>query len=211
MKAIVNTIFLLGCWIGRLLAVIGTKGDFLWYVFRRAIVTGRQKGHFKSFGLGSKLAPQLSLLNPQYITVGRNVSIMSHCVLECSPASGLHPEMILGNNISIGEYSHITCARRIEIGDGLLTGRFVLITDNGHGHNRAEELDTNPLLRKISSSGPVIIGRNVWIGDKATVLPNVTIGDGAVIAANAVVTKSIPPYCIAAGCPAKVVKIIKQD
>lgn len=211
MKAIIDGIFSLGFWIGRLWAVMGTKGDYLWYMFRRAIVTGKYESRFKSFGSGSKLASDLCLLNPQCITVGRNVSIMSHCVLECSPASGLNPEMIFGDNISIGEYSHITCAQRIEIGDGLLTGRFVLITDNGHGHNHAEELDTNPLLRKISSSGPVIIGRNVWIGDKVTILPNVTIGDGAVIAANAVVTQSIPPYCVAAGCPAKVVKIIKQE
>lgn len=209
MRAIINGIFSLGFWIGRLLAVIGTKGDYLCYVYRRAVVTGRWKGQFKSFGLGSKLAPDMTLLNPQCITVGQNVSIMSHCILECSPSSGLSPEMVLGNNISIGEYSHITCARRIVIGDGLLTGRFVLITDNGHGHNRAEELDTNPLLRKISSSGPVIIGKNVWIGDKATILPNVTIGDGAVIAANAVVTKDVPAYSVVAGCPAKIIKQIK--
>lgn len=209
MKAIIDGIFLIGLGIGKLWAMIDTKGDYLWYVFRRAIVTGKYKNRFKSFGLGSKLAPGLCLLNPQYIHVGLNVSIMSHCVLECSPHSGLNPEMILGNNISIGEYSHITCARRIAIGDGLLTGRFVLITDNGHGQNSAKELETNPLLRQISSPGPVIIGNNVWIGDKVTILPNVTIGDGAVIAANTVVTKDIPPYCIAAGCPAKAVKTIK--
>ena len=53
-------------------------------------------------------------------------------------------------------------------------------------------------------------GRNVWIGDKATVLPNVTIGDGAIIAANAVVAKDVPPYSVVAGCPAKVVKTIKE-
>lgn len=209
MKTIIDIIFSIGYGIGRMMALFGTKGDYLWYVYRRAVVTGRWKGQFKSFGLGSKLASDITLLNPQCITVGQNVSIMSHCVLECSPSSVLSPEMVLGNNISIGEYSHITCARRIVIGDGLLTGRFVLITDNGHGQNSAEELDTNPLLRKISSSGSVIIGRNVWIGDKATVLPNVTIGDGAVIAANAVVTKNVPPYTVVAGCPARIVKTIK--
>lgn len=46
----------------------------------------------------------------------------------------------------------------------------------------------------------------MWIGDKATILPGVTIGDGAVIAANAVVTKDVPPHCVAGGNPARILK-----
>ena len=95
------------------------------------------------------------------------------------------------------------------IGDGQLTGRYVLITDNAHGENLPNELNIPPLASRVYSSGPVIIGRNVWIGDKATILPNVKIGDGAVIAANAVVTKNVPPYTVVAGCPAKIIKTIK--
>lgn len=209
MKTIIDVISSIGYGIGRLSSLMGPKWDFLCYMFRRAIVTGKYKKRFKSFGSGSKLAAGLSLHNPQCIAVGNNVSVMSHCVLECSPSAGLNSEMVLGNNISIGEYSHITCARKIIIGDGLLTGRFVLITDNGHGSNSPDESNIPPLLRNISSSGPVIIGKNVWIGDKVTILPNVTIGDGAVIAANAVVTKDVPACSLVAGCPAKVVKQIK--
>lgn len=52
----------------------------------------------------------------------------------------------------------------------------------------------------------MIIGNNVWIGDKATILPNVSIGNGAIIAANSVVTKDVPEYCIVAGNPAKIIK-----
>lgn len=63
-----------------------------------------------------------------------------------------------------------------------------------------------PLLRPLYSKGQVVIGKNVWIGDKVTILPGVSIGDGSVIAANSVVTKSIPPYSIAAGIPAKIIK-----
>ena len=61
-------------------------------------------------------------------------------------------------------------------------------------------------MRPVVSKGSVIIGNNVWIGDKATILPNVTIGDGAVIAANSVVTKDVPAYSVVAGNPAKVIK-----
>ena len=143
------------------------------------------------------------------MVIGKNVSILGKCVLECSPSEDNKPEMVLGNDISIGEYSHISCAQQIIIGDGLLTGRFVLITDNAHGQNSTSELTINPLVRKIYSPGPITIGRNVWIGDKATVLPNVTIGDGAIIAANAVVVKDVPPYSVVAGCPAKIVRMIK--
>ena len=52
----------------------------------------------------------------------------------------------------------------------------------------------------------MVIGNDVWIGDKATILPGVTIGDGAVVAANAVVTKDVPPYSIVGGNPARVIK-----
>ena len=210
MRTIIEIFCSLGFLIGKIFSLFSGKGDYLLYLFRRALVTGYHKGGFKSFGKGSKLAPGLLLLNPRYITIGKHVSILKNCVLECSPSEDNNPEMVLGNDISIGEYSHITCARRIVIGDGLLTGRFVLITDNTHGRNTESELMLNPLARKIYSPGAITIGKNVWIGDKATILPNVTIGDGAVIAANAVVAKDVPPYSVVAGCPAKVVKTIKK-
>lgn len=63
-----------------------------------------------------------------------------------------------------------------------------------------------PKNRIIVSKGPVIIEDNVWIGDKATILPNVRIGFGSIIAANSVVTRDIPPFSIVAGAPARVVK-----
>jgi acetyltransferase-like isoleucine patch superfamily enzyme len=65
---------------------------------------------------------------------------------------------------------------------------------------------TAPIKRSLFSKGPVIIGDNVWIGDKATILPGVSIGNGAVIAANAVVTKDVPAYSVAAGNPARIIK-----
>lgn len=199
---------IIGVVLGRLIEIIcfGSKGQYLIYVFRRALATGRYSSRFRSIGKGIKLAPGMKLGNANHISLGNNVSVMSHCVLECT---GYSAEMVLGDNISIGEYSHITCAQKMLIGDGLLTGRYVLITDNAHGENLPNELNIPPLARRVYSSGPVIIGRNVWIGDKATILPNVKIGDGAVIAANAVVTKNVPPYTVVAGCPAKIIKTIK--
>ena len=116
------------------------------------------------------------------------------------------PSIIIGDNCSFGAYNHISCLNRIEIGDGLLTGKWVTIVDNSHGTSNFEDMKIRPWLRKIVSPGPVIIERNVWIGDKATILPNVTIGEGAIIGANSVVTKDIPKYSVVVGNPAKVIK-----
>lgn len=208
-KQILKIAGILGYIVGTLSKVWLCKLDFVWYTFSRHIVTARNQHRFKNFGYKSLLAPGITLLSPQYISIGSKTSIMRHCILETCPNAQLQPNLTIGDNVSIGEYSHITCAQKIEIGEGLLTGRFVLITDNGHGHSSADETNIPPLLRAVYSNGPIKIGKNVWIGDKATILPNVTIGDGAIIAANAVITKDVPAYAIAAGCPAKIIKRIK--
>lgn len=143
----------------------------------------------------------------KHIIVGDNFFIDNFCTLTAWEFYGtekLHPEIRVGNNCHIGEYNHITSTNKIIIGDGLLTGRWVTITDNSHGKTDYASLLEPPIERKIYSKGPVIIGNNVWIGDKATILPGVTIGDGAVIGANTVVTKDVPPFCIIVGNPATI-------
>ena len=69
-----------------------------------------------------------------------------------------------------------------------------------------DSLHIPPLKRNLFSKGPVIIGKNVWIGDKATILPGIIVGDGAIIAANSVVTKNVPAYGVVGGNPAKLIK-----
>lgn len=115
------------------------------------------------------------------------------------------PELEIGEKCNFGEYTHITCVNKIKIGDNCLTGRWVTISDNSHGLTDKDSLLIEPRLRPVVSKGSIIIGNNVWIGEKATILGNVTIGDGVVIAANAVVTKDVPSYCVVAGVPAKII------
>ena len=121
----------------------------------------------------------------------------------------LTPCLTIGNDCNFGAYNHITCANNITIGSGLLTGKWVTITDNSHGDTELATLQVQPTHRPVLSKGPVAIGNNVWIGEKATILPNVTIGDSAVVAANSVVTKDVPPFCVVAGNPARIIRQLK--
>ncbi|MDY5243429.1 MAG: acyltransferase, partial [Eubacterium sp.] len=120
-------------------------------------------------------------------------------------------KLIIKNNVSITDRCIISAANRIEIGNGCLLGRDTFITDNSHGENISiNELNISPHERNIFSKGTVIIGDNVWTGKNVCIMPNVKIGNGAIIGANSVVTHNIPPYSVAVGSPAKVIKTINK-
>ena len=78
------------------------------------------------------------------------------------------------------------------------------ITDHAHGSSCIDM--TTPANRKLISGGAVFIGKNVWIVDKITILPGVSIGEGTIVGANSVVTKSLPAYSVCAGNPARIIK-----
>ena len=111
----------------------------------------------------------------------------------------------IGQNCQFGALNNITCANNIVIGNGFLSGKWVTISDNSHGGTDMASLSKMPAAREICSKGPIIIEDNVWVGDKATILGGVRIGQGAVIGANAVVTKDIPAFCVAVGNPARII------
>ena len=109
-----------------------------------------------------------------------------------------------GKNITVGKNVFINSGCRfqdqggITIGDGALIGHNAVLATLNH--------DFSPEKRSSMHPAPVVIGKNVWLGANVTVVPGVTIGDNAVIAAGAVVTKDIPAGTIAAGVPAKVLR-----
>ena len=144
-----------------------------------------------------------------------NISVGDHTVLGSAiqlttwakyQEQDFHPHISIGNHCIIRDGAHITAINSITIGDNLLTGTNVLITDNAHGEFTIEQLKLPPIVRPLHSKGPVVIGNNVWLGNNVCVLPGVTIGDGAVIGANSVVIHDIPPYSMAAGMPASIIK-----
>ena len=108
----------------------------------------------------------------------------------------------LGSFVTLRRLITIHARDRIDIGDWSRIGEMVTIRD----HNHYTEMPDAPGEKKGFHAAPVIIGRNVWIGVKATIMPGVTIGDNSIIGANAVVTKDVPPNSVAVGIPAKVIK-----
>lgn len=114
-----------------------------------------------------------------------------------------------GKNIKIGKNVFINSGCRfqdqggITIGDGALIGHNVVLTTLNH--------DINPNKRSNMHPAPIVIGNNVWIGANATVVPGVNIGDGAIVAAGAVVTRNVPPKVIVGGVPAKIIKKIENS
>ena len=166
---------------------------------------------FGSVGEGSVIVRPCAVQGGglKQIHIGNNTRIQSHSVIESWTKYGdqsFNPSILIGNNCKFGEYFHISSCNRITIGDGVLTGRFVLITDNSHGVLSLDDSTVPPIKRRLESKGEIVIGKNVWLGDKVTVLAGVHIGDNVIIGANSVVTKDIPSNSMAAGIPAKVIK-----
>lgn len=200
---------ILGYISGKLSLLFPTQLDYLFTMTGRSYYTARKISKFKKSGKDCLLAKGVRIINGKGITLADKCSIQEHCVIETVPGVIPNPELLIGKGMSLGQYSHITCANRITIGENLLTGRFVLISDNSHGHSKKNEMMEAPLSRKIYSKGEINIGNNVWIGDKASIMAGVTIGDGAIIAANSVVTHDVPAYSVAAGIPAKIIKSLR--
>lgn len=115
-----------------------------------------------------------------------------------------------GCNIEVGKsfYANfnltvLDCAL-VTIGDHVMFGPNVLLITALH------PLETAPRRAGVEMAAPIVIGNDVWLGLNVVVLPGVTIGDGAVVGAGAVVSKDIPPYLLALGLPAKVVRLIAE-
>lgn len=106
----------------------------------------------------------------------------------------------VGKNVFINSGCNFQDQGGIIIGDGCLIGHQVVFATINH--------DLDPEKRGNMHLAPIMLGDNVWIGAHATILQGVTVGDGAIIAAGAVVTKDVPPKAIVAGIPAKIKKII---
>ncbi len=177
------------------------------------IYTGYHRRFFKHIGRHTLIGTHTSVRGHECISLGDDTSIGDYGYLTAYPTykraqqtMSHTPILSIGNRCSIGLRPHITCINHIEIGNDVLIGPDVLITDNAHGKAEKQMMSTPPLQRPLVSHGEVIIGDNVWIGQGAMIMPGVRIGNGAIIAANSVVTHDVPSYSVAVGSPAIIVK-----
>lgn len=147
----------------------------------------------------------------EYIEIGNNVSFNRNVRIEAwdfYQGIKYKPVIKIGNNVGINPDCHIGAINKVVIEDNVLMGAGILITDHYHGNISSDELSIPPVKRKLYSKGEVIIGRNVWIGEHAVILPGVKIGENAIIGANAVVTKDVPANAVVGGNPARVIKML---
>ena len=133
--------------------------------------------------IGKQVDRSFRMFPPFYTDFGKNITI--------------------GKDVFINSGCHFQDQGGIEIGDGALIGHNVVLATINH--------DLNPKENRKNHYAPIKIGAHVWIGSNATVLPGVTIGDWAVVAAGAVVTRDVPAMTVVGGVPARVLKTIQEE
>lgn len=170
---------------------------------------------FKEHGDNCLISKTARIIGGKQILIGNSVRIDNGSIVSTwSEYGGEHytPQLNIGDGVHISDYCHISCINSITIENNVLLGKKVLINDNAHGiTDNYSHLNIPPEKRPLSSKGKIHISENVWIGEGASILAGVTIGQGSIIGTNAVVTKDIPPYSIAVGIPAKVIKNIRDN
>jgi len=138
----------------------------------------------------------------------------------CGEGCKFLEEIMISGKVELGRYVSIngpntdiiSLIHPVTVGSFTSIARNVSIQEFNHNYSNLttyhihQNVFKESRLKDVSSNGPIHIGNDVWIGAHCVILSGVTIGDGAVIAANSVVTKDIPPFAIAGGIPAKVLK-----
>jgi len=136
----------------------------------------------------------------QGIDIGDNVFVGRNTIIYCQ-----NGDIEIGDNANIGSNCQIFSAKKVQIGKNVLIAAYCYLVGGGHIY---EDMDL-PIIEQGRTASGIIIGDNVWLGAGVTVLDGVSIGEGTIIAAGAVVTEDMPPFAIAGGIPAKVIKLRK--
>lgn len=149
----------------------------------------------------------ITIRGRKWIDFGHNLTTGRRCRIEVNGTFDFKA-LSFGENVNIGDDVRISVAERVVIGNNVLMGSKVLIIDNSHGVYTGCQQDSPYLApnKRLIHTSPVLIGNNVWIGEGAVIQMGVEIGDGSIIGANSVVTKSIPSNVIVGGIPAHIIK-----
>ena len=132
---------------------------------------------------GYQVPQSLRVFPPLYADFGKNISV--------------------GEGVFINACCHFQDHGGVTLGDGCQIGHNVVFATLNH--------ELLPERRNVTHPAPIVLGKKVWVGSNATILQGVTIGDNAVVAAGAVVTKDVPANTIVGGVPARVIKCIDES
>ncbi len=163
-------------------------------------------------GKGAHIDPSARIMGLKYITLGKDFTTGKDFWLQAVDeyrGQTFRPRIIIGDDVSFSDWCHVGATHLVKIGNHVLFGSKCYVTDHNHGIYTGSAPscpDLPPIERPLTDDSYVIIEDNVWVGDGVAILPGVTIGRGAIIATNAVVTKDIPPRTICAGIPARPIK-----
>lgn len=168
-----------------------------WFISIRSV------GSKTKVGKGSYIHKSVHILGKEQVSLGSNSCISEGCWLNVNHRTESNKAIQIGNHCFIGKGNFFSSGRKIEIGDYSLTTigcRFV-----GSSHHIDNPLQPY-LTTGTTDTDSIVVGVNCFIGAGATVIGNVKIGHGSVIGANALVLSDVPPFSIAVGNPAKVIK-----
>ena len=160
--------------------------------------------HYKTFRHHGLFLPQGAFfLRPENIRLGKNFSLSPFCQLICQdPENG--SELVIGNRVALNFGVHINADRggKIRIGDNVIIGPMCILRAADHIFTHKNI----PIRDQQSVPGVITIEDDVWLGGGVIVLKDVTIGRSSVIGAGSVVTRDIPPFSVAVGNPARVIR-----
>jgi len=146
-------------------------------------------------GFDSRIGPRCRIhVAPDSLLRLRNVNVTRDVTIDVSGGGVLE----VGPKGWLGPGSFVSAQHRVVLGEGSMIAEYVAIRDHDHVHDGRHAMADWCYTR-----APVIIGEDVWIGCKATIVPGVTIGDHAFVAANAVVTHDVKPHERVGGVPAR--------
>jgi acetyltransferase-like isoleucine patch superfamily enzyme len=138
----------------------------------------------------------------QGISIGETCILGRHTILGCK-----NSDIVIGDHVGIGAHCiiHAVDASRVMVGENAVIGPMVYLAGGGDYHYERTDMPIGQ--QGIDCRGGIHIGRNCWIGAKTVILDGVTVGNDVIIGAGAVVTRDLPPFAVAAGNPARVIKI----
>jgi len=145
----------------------------------------------------------ISALSTHGIEFGDHVSIGAFSrVIVSTSLNNIGERIKIGNNVGIGEFAYLGGSGGLEIGDECIVGQYLSCHPENHNYENPE---ISIRLQGVTRKG-IKIGKNCWIGSKVTILDGVEIGNGCILAAGSVITRSFPDHSIIGGVPAKLLK-----